>query len=412
MRLGVLAFIIAILFPLFILDQMWALYVSMVIYGVGGGFFWAVIIGSVGKEAPKGQENLRSSVFSVSWSIGKSFGYLFGGLLKGILGINSFYIAMGCLVIILIIYPIQMENNEEGKSRSPSGSGDDGFKNVSDIEIDIEGPNSPIGDLDLKKKKFKWEKKELKNKTYIYLGYILNFAIKGTNWVISSQYIKLAKRKDVRINLFDTNPNEMFVGVFFFFLYIAQTTALGFLSISTKWAYRRSLILGGLTITACLYITMAMSENIYVLCAMAFISGLTSGFSNQTAVFYSLRASTKNKGVYVGLSELTAGTGMAFLPLLGGLVATHFDNFYVPLYINLIVVISCMILFDIVYRVMLSIDITKTPSTQPKVDDNMLNNEDKQSDVAETEQNLDVQLSINGSDLSDKSSSNGSSLSI
>ncbi|EMD45033.1 transporter major facilitator family protein, putative [Entamoeba histolytica KU27] len=374
MRLGILAFIIALFFPLFIKNKMWALYVSMIIYGIGGGFFWAVIVGSVGKEAPKGQENRRSAIFSVSWSIGKAFGYLFGGLLKGILGIKSFYIALACLITIEIIYPIRLpkEVRERLKSEKQEKEKKDNQHSTQLNDIHIEMNDSHIIDnsttgrneneiinkeeLNFKKKdekvRYKWEGGEYKNKTYIYIGYIFNFAIKGTNWVISSQYIKLVKDFDIKINLFGANPNEMFVGVFFFCLYLAQTTSLVLMALTTQWTYRRSVILLGFIVTVILYLVMALSNCNWLLCILSYIAGLSSGFANQTSVYYSLRASTNNKGLFVGLSEITSGSGMTILPLVAGLLAKAYNDNHVPLYINICVIIMCIIVFDIIYRLM------------------------------------------------------------
>ncbi|ELP87781.1 hypothetical protein EIN_411340 [Entamoeba invadens IP1] len=427
-RIADVFFITCVVLVMVLNTQVWHLYIDVCFYSVGSGLFWPVVGSTVGKEAPIGKENMHSSLYSVFWSFGKALGYLFGGLLKKALGDNALWVAIACSGVLLIIYPYclppevrerikkkkeseqrledikvtVMHTEKKGEEKEDTEMKDvkeekDEKEEKKGSENDIEIPLDMVDDLekqtgvdinaakaenveghdldevvvaDPKVIKYKWNQFQLKNKTYIYLGYILNFSIVGSASVLSNQYIKLIKEKDIRVNLPLAAPNDMYLGLFFFVFYFAQTIAMIVMSLTTVWTYRRSLFLIGQATVMLLFIVVAISDQVWLLLTLSFLSGLVAGFAYQTSTYYSLRASEQKKGFFVGISEGTAKLGMAFLPLIAGTMATALDNLYVPVYIGIIIVLFCTILCEIVYHVGYVINVRRQAKRQdPKEHD-------------------------------------------
>ncbi|BFU24849.1 major facilitator superfamily transporter, putative [Entamoeba histolytica HM-1:IMSS-B] len=395
-RIADLFFIGCVVLTMVLNTKVWHLYIDVCFYAVGSGLFWPVVGSTVGKEASIGKENRNSSIYSVCWSFGKSLGYLFGGLLKKALGDNALWVAIGCSGILLFIYPycLPPEVREREKRKKEAAqhqkepedmhvkvgtvNKENDDKNKPNADEDIEIPLDMVNDLenqtgvqidsvksnnvqghdldevvvaDSKRIKYKWNQFQLKNKTYIYLGYILNFSVVGSASVLSNQYIKLIKKKDIRVNLPLAAPNDMYLGLFFFIFYFAQTVAMVLMSLTTIWTYKRSIFLIGQTIIMVLFIVVAASSTVWLLLVLSFLGGLVAGFAYQTSTYYSLRASEQKKGFFVGVSEGTAKLGMAFLPLIAGVMATSLDNLYLPVYIGIAIVLFCTILCELVYHV-------------------------------------------------------------
>ncbi|KAL7714864.1 Phorbol-ester/DAG-type domain-containing protein [Entamoeba marina] len=458
---------------------------------------------TIGLESELGCENRNTSLYQVSWSIGKAFGFLFGGILKGALGTNALYICIGIILSDMVIYPfrhpkeirekkkakkrkekenklknkkgnkktsknepnefvdveipikkeIELENinpdiiaspaiksplgdthqNTSSKSKSESSDSSDSSDSdsvvssslqsnvkdstsissspqrssekqsdssvkenssvspthlqipsdnslslpdnspketlpVADIQVDtklLEQPPSPretIVDIDVPREliedssseeetlRVKWNSLDLKNKTYIYLGFVIQLSTYGTSAVITNMYVKLAQEKDITVP-FGNSPLETYIAVTFFFFFLAQTICMGAMSLTLLWTYRRSLFLLFQTTYMAFLITLSVSSSPYINWFMSFLGGLTGGFAYQTSTYYSLRASESSKSMFIGISECIGGLGNSLLPLFSGLLCTFFNNNYYQIYVTVIFVLGCVIVEEIIYHI-------------------------------------------------------------
>ncbi|KAL7718012.1 Major facilitator superfamily (MFS) profile domain-containing protein [Entamoeba marina] len=332
-RIAFCFFIAAVVVILISPTSFICLYISVALWPFCTAFFWSVTTGTIGLESELGCENRNTSLYQVSWSIGKAFGFLFGGILKGALGTNALYICIGIILANMVIYPfrhpkeirekkkakkekeklkknkkisndvvkepvdieipikkeIELENinpdiiaspsiqpsldnsHQNTSSKSDSSDSDSVISSprqsnvetsqlpsspqkssekqsdssakeksltspthlqtpvvsslslpnnspketlpVIDIQVDtklLEQPLSPretIVDIDVPREliensseeeetlRVKWNSLDLKNKTYIYLGFIVQLGVYGTSAVISNMYVKLAQEK-------------------------------------------------------------------------------------------------------------------------------------------------------------------------------------------------------------------------
>ena len=310
---------------------------------------------------------------SVSWSFGKAIGYGAGGFLKSALGTGtSLYIAIALNVIIIVIYPyryvdwirekmkkekqmkeqkeIEMDNeNEENDDEKDEEKNENNENkkqnenNENEDEDDVAIPTEIANEIQMEKKvKVKWSEESLKNKTYIYLGYILNLGLFGSSCVVTNQYIKIADYKQIGIDMAGDREDN-FVAMNFMIFYIAQTLMFVVMALTNKWAYRRSLMLISQAIFLVYLLLLVVVFNPYVIFVLSFFAGASAGFSYQTATYYSVRASEKSKGLFAGISESVSSGSNAILPLCAGLLSESFGVF-APMYFCT----ACMILTNIV----------------------------------------------------------------
>ncbi|ELP93265.1 hypothetical protein EIN_056400 [Entamoeba invadens IP1] len=351
-------------------DSIVAIYFSCAFWAFSALTFWPSAVGNVGKEAGEGKEVRNSGLFAVCWSFGKAIGYAAGGTLKSALGSsNSLYIAIGLNVLIAIVYPyrhvkwlrdeIEEQKESQKKEKLDKKEKVSGDKNeIGDVEIELkekdeksedkEKTDTNLNIIETKKPKLKWNEEQLKNKTYIYVGYIMQLGVFGTSCVITNQYIKIADYKNIGIPF--GNPQDNFVAFTFFVLYSAQTIAFIVMSLTVAWTYHRSLILAAQAMFLLFLILLVVVFNPYVIFAIAFFAGLAAGFGYQTSTYYSLRASEKSKGLFVGISESVAALSNAFLPLIAGLLSDGF-NVFAPVYFCVVTLLLCLIASEVVYHI-------------------------------------------------------------
>ncbi|BFU23546.1 transporter, major facilitator family protein [Entamoeba histolytica HM-1:IMSS-B] len=343
-----------------------AIYFSAAFWALSAFTFWPAAVGTVGKEAGVGHEARNSGLFAVCWSFGKAIGYAAGGTLKSSLGSStSLYISIGINIIIAIIYPyrhvkwlrdkIKKEkeelkgNKEDPLSKETVTTNENNNKDDVEIPIDVvkvigieNTPNKSI--------KVKWTEQQLKNKTYTFLGYLMQLGIFGTSAVVTNQYIKIADEKSIGIPM-KGSPEDNFVSINFCIMYIAQTLTFVAMSITDKWTYKRTLFLIAMAVFTLFLILLTVVFNPYVIFVISFFAGIAAGFSYQTSTYYSLRASEKSKGLFVGISESVAALSNGLLPLFAALLSQAF-NVFATIYFCIAIMIVVMILFEILYHIL------------------------------------------------------------
>ncbi|EKE39834.1 hypothetical protein ENUP19_0099G0026 [Entamoeba nuttalli] len=358
-------------------------YFSAAFWAFSALTFWPAAVGTIGKEAGIGHEARDSGLFAVSWSFGKAIGYAAGGFLKSALGAStSLYIAIGINVVIMIVYPYRhvkwlrekIKKEKEEKKMLKNAVEMNKEKEANDVKVnvspslqqeieesqmkkeqinqeekdDVVIPNEVVNEANIKIK-VKWNDKQLKNKTYIYLGYIMQLGLFGASCVITNQYIKIADEKSIGIPM-KGSPEDNFVSFNFFIMYFAQTIMFGIMSFTDKWTYHRSLCLLAQAIFLVFSLLLVVVFNPYIIFAMSFIAGLAAGFSYQTSTYYSLRASEKSKSLFVGVSESVASMSNAILPLIAGLLSNAFGVF-APMYFIVVVMLITLTTTAIIYHI-------------------------------------------------------------
>ncbi|ELP87401.1 hypothetical protein EIN_096680 [Entamoeba invadens IP1] len=357
-----------------------AIYISCAFWAFSAFLFWPAAVGTVGKESKPGKEARNSGLFAVSWSFGKSIGYVVGGSLKAALGAStSLYISIGINALIFLVYPYthvkwlkdklieekqKKQQMEEELKDEENVNNKEKDSNGVDIKIennDVVIPNEMAKELGIPKiekplksetkmtGKVKWTEEQLKNKTYIFLGYIMQLGVFGSSSILTNQYIKVADAKSIGIPI-GGDPEDNFVAWNFFILYFSQTLTFIAMSITDKWTYHRSLILAAMTIFMMYLTVLVLVFNPYVIFVASFFAGIATGFSYQTSTYYSLKANDKSKSLFVGFNEGVAALSNALLPLFAALLSESFGVFS-TIYLAIAVVLFCLVIIQIVYHI-------------------------------------------------------------
>lgn len=116
MRVAIVVFLIGGIVAMFASNVGW-LFLSVICIGLCNAVFWTLIIEAFGSE-DKENKDRHSAIFSICHSFGKSLGFIFGGMLKSILGTTwTFSVMMIFLATLLIIMPIGMLPEKAQKRR-------------------------------------------------------------------------------------------------------------------------------------------------------------------------------------------------------------------------------------------------------------------------------------------------------
>jgi len=251
-RMAVVLFLIACGIALSA-NHVWMLFIAVFISGTGNALYWSPVQNAVGREAGAKKDSAAAR-FSVFHALGKSIGYVLGGLLKGSLGATISFIAdMVFSGTQLIFVPLGISTSSSSSS-SPNkyhimddkhDTSESVLHSVDDItpsetpEVIISDPHHADSDVALLSQK---QPKQLetpslspvslpspgveqtpspssspslpsehvgltpspseardfaRNTVFLYLSWIMNFGAYGSMTVVSNQYIKLIVKEDI-----------------------------------------------------------------------------------------------------------------------------------------------------------------------------------------------------------------------
>ncbi|KAL7713166.1 hypothetical protein QTN25_009229 [Entamoeba marina] len=222
-RIGVVVYIIACVVLMFVNDNLWILWIMAISYGISYVLFWVPIQTSISRESNAGGAEVWLAIFSGMWTFGQALGYLAGAFLFTKLGIEqALAISIASLVIVFIIYPCW-----EGDS--PFGI-DLSLKKKTDEELedhdDKKKKNQPILWKMGKKERRRMKKRTLK---FLVPSFLCCIACYGNLLTYGSQYFN--RIYDTKDGYFPSMEGEddrydIFIGVFFFTIYMTYTFGL------------------------------------------------------------------------------------------------------------------------------------------------------------------------------------------
>lgn len=303
-RVGVLCGIGACAATVYI-NNLSLLYLAAPLMGLGGSIYWPSIQGAVGAESEPSRVERSIGWFNVSWSVGKTLGFVVAGWLAQRHGAAlTLWIAVGAAAPVFFLYPGDRKHHAQGHLEP--GRAD--------------------------------------TAVYRTMGYIANFMAFGAGNVFSNQFYKYAET----MKLGNGNPGTLF-GLVLGAMYGTQTILFLVLQRGSAWTYRRGLLYGTQFLAGAAAVAVTFLARPEALLAAAALVGVGLGFVNASSIYYSLHGPA-NHGKYAGLHEAVLGAGSFLVPLAGGATADLTHDLRMPYWLAGAGTVVAIAIQETVYR--------------------------------------------------------------
>jgi MFS family permease len=263
-----------------------ALYLVVPLMGLAGSVYWPSIQGALGAESGPGGVEKTIGWFNVSWSTGKTLGFVAAGWLVQTQGHSlAMWIAAAGALPIFLLYPgdrvVKWEESHESAA-----------------------PDRTV---------------------FRSMGYVANFLAFGVGAVFNTQFFKYIDASGIG----SAGDRKAFVGIFMGAIYATQTILFVVLQRRAAWTYRRSFLYGSQLICGIGTAGVTLLTGHVPLLTAAALVGVGLGFANASSIYYSLHGPSDH-GKYAGLHEAVLGSGTILVPLAGGMLADHFLDLRMP----------------------------------------------------------------------------------
>lgn len=281
------------------------LFLVVPIMGIAGSVFWPSIQGAVGAESRPDQLDRTIGWFNVSWSVGKTVGFVIAGWLIANQGHGpTLWLAAASVLPVLLLYPGDKVVRREG---DPSGAPD--------------------------------------RAAFRTVGYVANFLAFGVGAVFQNQFFKYLKGSGLARD-WDT---QTFFGIFLGVMYLTQTLLFVVLQRGAGWTYRRSLLYGTQLLCAVAAAGVTFVTGDAWILAAAGLVGLSLGFANASSIYYSLHGPAEH-GKFAGVHEAVLGAGTILVPLAGGAMADLSRDLRMPYWLAGALTLAAVAVEEAVYR--------------------------------------------------------------
>src|SRR5436190_1860603 len=248
---------------------------------LSGSIYWPSIQGAVGAESESSKVEKAIGWFNVSWSVGKTLGFVVAGWLVTTRGHGfALWLAAGAAVPILLLSPANRSVRREGAHET--GRSD--------------------------------------TPTYRLISYVANFLAFGVGNVFSNQFYRYAEKT----GLGGEHPETLF-GLVLGAMYGTQTLLFVVLQRGSAWTFRRGLLYGAQLLAGAAGVAVTFVSTDGALMAAAALVGVGLGFANASSIYYSLHGPADH-GKFAGLHEAVLGAGSFLVPLAGGALADLVDR--------------------------------------------------------------------------------------
>jgi MFS family permease len=282
------------------------LYLVVPLMGLAGSVYWPSIQGALGAESGPGGVEKTIGWFNVSWSTGKTLGFVIAGWLVQTRGHSlTMWIAAAAALPILLLYPGDKVTRWE--EAQESGTAD--------------------------------------RAVFRTMGYVATFLAFGVGAVFNSQFFKYIDFSGIG----SVDDRKAFIGVFMGAIYATQTILFVVLQRGAAWTYRRSFLYGSQLLCGAGTAGVTLFTGPGPLLAAAALVGAGLGFANASSIYYSLHGPSDH-GKYAGLHEAVLGSGTILVPLAGGMLADHLLDLRMPYWLAGAATLAAIALEETLYR--------------------------------------------------------------
>ncbi len=253
--------------------------------------FWPSVQASVADHAGRSRLERQLGRFNLSWSSGKSMGFLLGGALVAGWGTAAtFTLGSTVAFVIFLLLP-------HSTARASHAS--------ADVHADVE-PLAPGYDP--------------RAGTFRRVAWIANGITFGVSATLNHHYPRLVQEFGWSAETF---------GVFLGGTYVVQTLTFALLMLRPeRWCFRRSLLYGAQALLLVTVLALPFADRSRVLVS-ALVIGACLGTCYYSSIVYSMHTSSR-RGRNAGVHEGLLGLGSMLIPFLGGVGARQLDALWAP----------------------------------------------------------------------------------
>ncbi len=275
-----------VLFALFCVLAWWARSVTgFIALGAVNGFamalVWPGLQASIGDASTADDLERNLGAFSLSWSAGKTAGFLASALAYGELGLDALIL---CGALSLLLAPLLPGGRSERHADAPPLVRDDHHPPAL-------------------------------RAAHLRVGWFANFAGYGMGSTMVYLYPKLVVA---------AGRPEREHGFVLGAVFLAQTVGFWLFGRYAGWRYRFAPVACWLGIGAAALLVLGFRAPLPVAIPAGLVLGLALGQAYMASVYYSVH-SEKDRGARAGIHEAIIGAGDFGIPLLGGYVAYRSD---------------------------------------------------------------------------------------
>jgi MFS family permease len=269
------------------------LFIVVPLASAGTGLFWPTIQAAIGREAEPARLDRALGAFNVSWSAGKSLGFLSGGLLLAGLG-SEITLRAAAVSTLLAVALLPLREFQRGATRADPAEAE-----------------RPSG--------------------FLRAAWAGNFAAFGVSNILNAHYPLFLK------DALHLENSEVSFGYFLGAIFAAQTLTFAWLLTRSFWTYRWLPILSSMALMGTVVALVPWLDRLAWMLAAAIPIGLGLGVAYSASIFYSLHG-PKMQGLKAGIHEGIIGTANVIPPFVGGWMAEHLRNLSWPYWTGAMVV--------------------------------------------------------------------------
>ena len=272
-------------------DHLVWVYVAPAVAGVTLAFYWPSLMGTLADLSEPLRLTRHLGWFNVSWSTGKSFGFLVGGALLAGLGFGSLFGAGALAVIVVSLLLLGL----------PRGTHPAGGAPAAPVPVALPANQGSL----------------------LGAAWIANFATFGATAALNFHYPAWLESRGLPATVFGA-----FLGVVF----LSTTAAFLFLERHPGWRDRRApLLLAPVPSVAALLLLPHLASAWAILAAAPAI-GLGLGQAYFASLYYSVRDPAR-RGRNAGIHEACLHLGAVVLPLAGGVAGALSGRLEAPFWV-------------------------------------------------------------------------------
>jgi MFS family permease len=289
------------------------LFAGLAIAAMGLSLFWPALQAAVAETGDPSRLDQELGWFNISWSAGKSTGFLVGGVLLAAFGFGALF---GVSIAVVLLVTLLLGRLPTGSAAVPAGA--------QPLPVVSAEPSVPAR----------------RRRSFLLVAWVANGASYGAAATLNYHYPRLLRDLGLGSDLF---------GAFLGLVYLSQTITFLLLMRTGRWHYRRWPLYLAQAGFVVLLFTLPWIHRPGLALLLSPLAGLEMGLAYFSSIYYSLHVAER-PGRNTGYHEAVIGSGTLLVPSIGGWLATRFGGLSIPFLFCGSVILLAMVAQEIIMR--------------------------------------------------------------